>query len=93
MGSLSRFWGEYRHLSGSVSKNFWIARKYSTLSVQVEPVSGSVDVEVLGRNGVVLYNCKVGWPVVREIDCRGLTRCKVRITSQNFAGKFLISLQ
>ena len=45
-------------MSGYVSKNFWISNKYSTMSIQVEPVSGSADVEVLDRNGVVLYNWK-----------------------------------
>ncbi len=93
MGTLSRFWGQYRHLNGYVSKNFWIAGRYSTLSIQVEPVSGSADVEVLDQNGNVLHSWKAVWPLEREISCQDLKRCKVRITSRDFAGKFLISLQ
>lgn len=89
----AKFWGEYRHLSGYVSKNFRVSAKYCTLAVQVEPVSGSADVEVLDTNGNILYTWKAVCPLEREIDCRDLKRCKVRLSSQNFAGKFLISLQ
>ena len=93
MGTLSRFWGQYRSLNGYVSKNFWIANKYRTMSIQVEPVSGSADVEVLDQNGNVLHSWKAILPLDRQIDCRDLKRCKVRISSRDFAGKFLISLQ
>lgn len=93
MGTSSKFWGRFRRLDGYVSKNFRISDKYSTLSIQVEPVSGSADVDVLDQNGNILHNWKVCWPFDREIDCRDLKRCKIRITSRDFAGKFLVALQ
>ena len=93
MGTPSRFWGQYRHLNGYVSKNFRITGKYSTMSIQVEPISGSADVEVLDQNGKVLYNWKAILPLERQVSCQDLKRCKVRISSRDFAGKFLISLQ
>lgn len=92
-GSLTSFRGQYRSLCGYVSKNFWIASKYNTMSIQVEPVSGSADVEIRDAKGLVLYAWKACLPLEREINCRELRRCKVRIASRDFAGKFLISLQ
>lgn len=91
-GSLTVFQGKYQRLCGSVSKNFWISSKYHTMSIQVEPVSGSAGVEIRDAKGLVLYAWKACLPLEREINCRELRRCKVRITSQDFAGKFLIAL-
>lgn len=93
MGTPTRFWGEYRHMSGHVSKNFRITRNHSMLFIQVEPDSGSARVEVLGPGGAVLSDWNICCPTEREIVCRDLKRCKVRITSSNFSGKFDISLQ
>lgn len=92
-GTPSKFWGNYRHLSGYVSKSFRIPGKYSKLSLQVDPVSGSADVEVLDRCGNVLQSWKADRRFEREINCRDLKRCKVRITSRDFEGKFLVALQ
>ena len=93
MGTTTRFWGEYRHLSGYVSKNFRVSGKHTSLRVRVEPVSGYADVEVLDEKGIVRCRWKAILPLEREVDCRDLRRCKVRIASQDFAGQFDISLQ
>ncbi len=93
MGTPTRFWGEYRHMNGHVSKSFRITKKYSELFIQVEPVSGGAQVEVLGQNGGVLYDWNIRWPMEWKIDCRNMERCKVRITSEDFCGKFDIILQ
>lgn len=93
MGTPTTLRGEYRHLSGYVSKNFRISHKYSTLSIQMELFSGSADVEVTDPNGNILYNWRVFRPFEQEISCRDLKRCKVRIASRDFAGKFLVALQ
>lgn len=93
MGTPGKFWGNYRHLSGYVSKNFRVADKYSALSIQMKPDSGNADVEVLDPSGNVLYNWEVCRHFEREIDCRDLKRCTVRIVSRDFAGKFLVALQ
>ena len=92
MGTPTKFWGNYRLLSGFASKSFRISDKYSTLSIRIEPVSGTADVEVLDQNGNVLHNWNVGGRFVREVGCRELKRCKVRISSRDFAGKFLVAL-
>lgn len=92
-GTPSKLWGNYRYLSGYVSKNFRISDKYSALSIQMEPAAGSADVEVLDQNGNVLHSWKACGHFTREVSCRDLKRCKVRITSRNFAGKFLVALQ
>lgn len=93
MGTPTKFWGEYRNLCGSVSKRFRIAGKYMTLSLQLEAVSGSARVEILGPNKEILYIWSYCSSLSEQIDCRNWTHCTVRITSENFCGKFDISLQ
>lgn len=93
MGTPTRFWGEYRHLCGSVSKRFRIAGKYTALSLQLEAVSGSAKVEVQGPNKVVLYSWSVCSSLSERIDCGGMESCTVRVSSENFAGKFSITLE
>lgn len=93
MGTPTRFWGEYQHMSGYVSKRFRIAGKYMTLSLQLEAVSGSARVEILGPNKEILYIWSYCSSLSEQIDCRNWTHCTVRITSENFCGKFDISLQ
>lgn len=93
MGTPTRFWGEYRHLCGSVSKRFRIAGKYTALSLQLEATSGSAKVEVLGPNKAVLYSWNFCRSLSERIDCGGMGSCTVRISSEDFCGKFDISLQ
>lgn len=93
MGTPTRFWGEYRHLCGTVSKRFRISRKYSALSIQLEAVSGSANVEILLPGGSALYSWHFCSSLAEQVDCGEFADCTVRITSENFAGKFLISLE
>ena len=93
MGTPTRFRGEYRHLCGSVSKRFRIAGKYAALSLRLEAVSGSARVEILGPNKEILYIRSYCSSLSEQTDCRNWTHCTVRITSENFCGKFDISLQ
>ena len=93
MGTPTRFWGEYRHLCGSVSKRFRIAGKYAALSLQLEAVSGSARVEVLGPNKVAMYSWSFYSSLSERIDCGGMESCTVRVSSEDFCGKFDISLQ
>lgn len=93
MGTPTRFWGEYRHLCGSVSKRFRIAGKYTALSLQLEATSGSAKLEVLGPNKAVLYSWNFCRSLSERIDCGGMRSCTVRISSEDFCGKFDISLQ
>lgn len=93
MGTPTRFWGEYRRLCGSVSKRFRIAGKYAALSLQLETVSGSAKVEVLGPNKAILYSWNLCSSLSERIDCGGMTSCTVRVASEDFAGKFLITLE
>ncbi len=93
MGTPTKFRGEYRNLCGSVSKRFRIAGKYTTLSLRLEAGSGSASVEILGPNRIALYSWPFCSSLSEQIDCRNWTHCTVRITSENFCGKFDISLQ
>ena len=92
MGTPTKFWGEYRNLCGSVSKRFRIAGKYTTLSFRLEAVSGSASLEVLGPNKVVMYSWHYCTSLTEQIDCRNWANCTVRIASEDFTGKFSISL-
>ena len=93
MGTSTRFWGEYRHLCGTVSKNFRVSQKHTALTVRLEAASGSANVDVLGPNKAVLYTWYVCGSLEKQVDCRDIRTCKVRITSEDFCGKFDISLQ
>lgn len=93
MGTSTRFWGEYRYLCGTVSKNFRVSQKYSALTVRLEVDSGSARVEILGPNKEILYTWYACGSLEKQVDCRELRTCKVRIASENFGGKFDILLQ
>lgn len=93
MGTSTRFWGEYRYLCGTVSKNFRVSQKYSALTVRLEACSGSARVEILGPNKEILYTWYVCGSLEKQVDCQDIRTCKVRITSEDFCGKFDISLQ
>lgn len=93
MGTSTRFWGEYRYLCGTVSKNFRVSQEHTALTVRLETCSGSVNVDVLGPNKAVLYTWYVCGSLEKQVDCRDIRTCKVRITSEDFCGKFDISLQ
>ena len=93
MGTSTRFWGEYRYLCGTVSKNFCISQKRSALAVRLEVYSGSARVEILGSDKVVLYSWYACGSLEKQVDCRGLRVFRVRIASEDFCGKFDISLQ
>lgn len=93
MGTSTRFWGEYRHLCGTVSKNFRVSQKHTALTVRLEAASGSANVDVLGPNKAVLYTWYVCGSLEKQVDCRDIRTCKVRITSEDFCGKFDISRQ
>lgn len=92
-GTPTRFQGEFRHLCGTVSKRFRIAGKYAALSIHLEAVSGSASVEVLLPGGVPLYSRHFCSTLAEQVSCREIPACTVRITSEDFAGKFLISLE
>lgn len=93
MGSRDRFWGEYQRMCGAVSKNFRISQKHSALTVRMEVYSGGANVEILGPNKEVLYSWYACGSLEKQVDCQGFRTCKVRITSEDFCGKFDISLQ
>lgn len=93
MGTPTRFWGEYRRMCGTVSKNFRISPKHTLLTVRVEALSGSAKVEILGPGQVALYAWYVCGSLEKEVGCQGLQTCKVRVSSEDFCGKFDISLQ
>lgn len=93
MGTPTRFWGGYQHMSGYVSKNFRITKKASTLSLRLEAASGSARVEILGPNKAIWYSWSFCSSLSEQIDCREMERCKVRIASEDFCGKFDITLQ
>lgn len=92
-GTPTRFWGEYRYLCGSVSKNFRLSPKHTTLTVRLEVLSGSASIEVLGPNKATLctwYACGV---LEKQVECRDFQAFRVRVTSKSFCGKFDISLE
>lgn len=93
MGTRDRFWGEYQRMCGTVSKNFRVSQKHSALAVRLEVHSGSVNVEILGPNKAVLYTWYACGPLEKQVDCRDIRTCKVRITSEDFCGKFDFLLQ
>ena len=93
MGTSTRFWGEYRYLCGTVSKNFRVSQKHTALTVRLETAAGSANVDVLGPNKAVLYTWYACGSLEKQVDCRDIRTCKVRITSEDFCGKFDISLQ
>lgn len=93
MGTRDRFWGEYQRMCGAVSKNFRISQKRSALAVRLEVYSGSARVEILGPDKAVLYSWHACGSLEKQVDCRGLRSCKVRVASEDFCGKFDISLQ
>lgn len=93
MGTRDRFWGEYQRMCGTVSKNFRVSQKHTALTVRLEVCSGSANVEVLGPNKAVLYTWYACGSLEKQVDCRDIRTCKVRITSEDFCGKFDISLQ
>lgn len=93
MGTSTRFWGEYRYLCGTVSKNFRVSQKHTALTVRLETASGSANVDVLGPNKAVLYTWYACGSLEKQVDCQDIRTCKVRITSEDFCGKFDISLQ
>lgn len=59
----------------------------------MEAVSGSAKLEFLGPNKAVLYRWYFCSSLEKKIYCRHLASCTVRITAENFAGKFLITLE
>ena len=93
MGTSNRFWGEYRYFCGTVSKNFRASPKQTGLTLRLEVLSGGARVEVLGPGKVPLYSRYACGSMEERIDCRDLKTFRVRITSENFCGKFDISLE
>ena len=93
MGTRVRFWGEYQRMCGSVSKNFRVSPKHTTLTLRLEAVSGSARVEVSGPNKAVWYSWNFCCSLSEQIDCRGIRNCTVRISAEDFCGKFDILLQ
>lgn len=93
MGTRDRFWGEYQRMCGTISKNFRITSQYTVLTVRLETCSGSARVEILGSNKAVLYAWHACGSLEKQVDCRELRTCRVRITSEDFCGKFDIFLQ
>ena len=93
MGTPTRFWGNYRHLCGSVSKRFRISPKHSVLSLQLEADSGNANIEILLPGSAALYSWHFCTSLLEQVDCREIGNCTVRVTSENFAGKFQVSLE
>lgn len=93
MGTRDRFWGEYQRMCGAVSKNFRVLQKHSVLTVRLEVYSGSARVEILGPSKAVLYSWYACGSLEKQVDCRDLRTCTVRIASEDFCGKFDITLQ
>lgn len=91
-GTRDRFWGEYQRMCGAVSKNFRISQKRSALTVRLEVCSGSARVEILGPDKAVLYSWHACGSLEKQVDCRELRTCKVRVASEDFCGKFDILL-
>ncbi len=63
------------------------------ISLRLEAVSGSAKVEVLGPNKAVWYSWNFCCSLSEQIDCRGIRNCTVRISAEDFCGKFDILLQ
>ena len=83
----------YSGRCGTVSKNFRASPKQTGLTLRLEVLSGGASVEVLGPGKVPLYSRYACGSMEERIDCRDLKTFRVRITSENFCGKFDISLE
>ena len=72
---------------------FYMLHYFGLLVVKSGTYTGGASVEVLGPGKVPLYSRYACGSMEERIDCRDLKTFRVRITSENFCGKFDISLE
>lgn len=91
-GALSWWRGKYSYLSGKLCRNF-ITRKYSTLHIEVETISGRIDIEVQDQNKNVLYV----WPCISDLnvdlDIAETEKCIVLIVSSKYKEQFFLKCE
>ena len=91
----TRWEGESAGTTGLIRRNFAVFRKYSTLAVEYETNSGSIQVEVRAPDGSILSPASgvYGRDGSILIDVSQLKRCSVMLRMERFKGNFRIALQ
>lgn len=91
-GTLSWWRGKYSYLSGKLCRNF-ITRKYSTLHIEVETISGKIDIEIQNKNKNVLYAWLCISDLNVDINIAEVEKCIVLISSSKFSGQFFLKCE
>lgn len=91
----TRWEGRLQSFSGLFRRNFVIFQKYSTLAVEIETTSGTLDFEVTAPDGSALSPTSgvYGRDASILIDVSRLKRCSVTLRADHFDGQFHIGLQ
>lgn len=87
--------GKIADTTGFMRRNFVIFKKYSTLAVEVETISGAMEVEVKAPDGSPLspVSGAYGPDASFLIDVSRVRRCSVTLQLDHFNGSFCVALQ
>lgn len=91
----ARWEGKLSEASGYMRRNFVVFKKYSTLCVEVETTSGSMEFEVKAPDGSPLSPASgvYGRDASLRFDVSRLKRCSVSLRADRFSGTFRVALQ
>lgn len=91
----TRWEGKFLDTTGCMRRNFVVFKKYSTLLVEVETTSGTLNFEVKGPDGSILSPASgiYGPNTSALIDVSRSKRCSVTLKMDHFNGTFHIALQ
>lgn len=91
----TRWEGRLSDASGYMRRNFAVFKKYSTLSVEVDAISGSMEFEVKAPDGSLLTpsSGSYGRDAGLLFDVDRLKRCSVTLRMDRFSGAFRVALQ
>lgn len=91
-GTSSWWRGKYAYLSGKLSRNF-VTREYTTLHIEIETISGEIDLSIQDSNRNILY----AWGYISGLDTNIVVdkneKYFVQISASNFKGQFFLSLR
>lgn len=91
----TRWEGRLSDASGHIRRNFVIFKKCSALRVEIETVSGSLELEVRAPDGSPLVPASGihGQNASVLLDVGHLNRCSAALRMDHFSGSFRITLQ